>query len=154
MSWGRWRSSCTVIDTPEIRDLCGIWIASGTAASTNLNSRLIAADLPVRVANLSSIWTVCYTLPSRYNWMLQYYLRIEGLALSWIGTGRLIFSLNFTDADFNAVADCFVAACDAMMRDGWWWAEKTSTNRSIRRRILREMWNHRRFLNSAGSYAH
>ena len=37
--------------------------------------------------------------------MLQYYLRAEGLALSWVGTGRLIFSLNYTDADFEAVAD-------------------------------------------------
>ena len=42
--------------------------------------------------------------------MLQYYLRAEGLALSWVGTGRLIFSLNYTDADFEAVADRFVAA--------------------------------------------
>ena len=65
---------------------------------------------------MSSIWTVCYTQPSRYNWMLQYYLRAEGLALSWIGTGRLIFSLNYTDADFAAVADRFVAAAKAMQR--------------------------------------
>ncbi len=48
--------------------------------------------------------------------MLQYYLRAEGLALSWIGTGRLIFSLNYTDADFAAVADRFVAAAKAMQR--------------------------------------
>ena len=51
----------------------------------------------MQVANLSSIWTVSYTQPSRYNWMLQYYLRAEGLALSWVGTGRLIFSLNYTE---------------------------------------------------------
>ena len=63
---------------------------------------------------MSSIWTVLYTQPSRYNWMLQFYLRAEGLALSWIGTGRLIFSLNYTDADFDAVADRFVAAAKAM----------------------------------------
>ena len=68
------------------------------------------ADLPVRFANLSSIWTVSYTTPSRYNWMLQYYLRAEGLALSWVGTGRLIFSLNYTDTDFTEVANRFVAA--------------------------------------------
>ena len=55
---------------------------------------------------------VQYTEPSRYNWMLQYYLRAEGLALSWVGTGRLIFSLNYTDADFTEVADRFVAAAD------------------------------------------
>ena len=81
-----------------------------------LNERLRAEALPVAVANLSSIWTVCYTQPSRYNWMFQYYLRAEGLALSWVGTGRLIFSLNYTDADFDAVADRFVAAAKAMER--------------------------------------
>src|SRR5207237_4382443 len=41
-----------------------------------LNERLRAAGLPVQVANLSSIWTVSYLQPSRYNWMLQYYLRL------------------------------------------------------------------------------
>jgi glutamate-1-semialdehyde 2,1-aminomutase len=104
-----------------------------------LNQRLAEADLPVAVANLSSIWTVCYTRPSRYNWMLQYYLRAEGLALSWVGTGRLIFSLNYTEADFMSVADRFLAAAQAMQRDGWWWLDPVTTNKSIRRRILREV---------------
>ena len=99
--------------------------------------------LPVQVANMSSIWTVCYTQPSRYNWMLQYYLRAEGLALSWVGTGRLIFSLNYTEDDFEAVADRFVAAARAMQRDGWWWCDPAMTNRSIKRRILKEMIAHR-----------
>ena len=127
------------LDTPEIRklyvDLDNVW--SGRAE--RLNRRLRDDGAPVQVANLSSIWTVCYTQPSRYNWMLQYYLRAEGLALSWVGTGRLIFSLNYTDADFDAVADRFVAAARAMREDGWWWAGGPATNTSIRRRILREM---------------
>jgi glutamate-1-semialdehyde 2,1-aminomutase len=104
-----------------------------------LNDRLAEAGLPVRVSNLSSIWMVQYTEPSRYNWMLQYYLRAEGLTLSWVGTGRLIFSLNFTDADFAEVSDRFVAAAEKMKNDGWWWHDVELTNKNIKRRILKEM---------------
>jgi glutamate-1-semialdehyde 2,1-aminomutase len=124
------------------QDLDRLW----NGRTDHLNRRLQQEDLPVRVANLSSIWTVCYTRPSRYNWMLQYYLRADGLALSWVGTGRLIFSLNYTDAEFDAVEESFVAACRAMQRDGWWWMGDRLTNKSIKRGILKEMWTHRRFL--------
>jgi glutamate-1-semialdehyde 2,1-aminomutase len=131
------------LDTPEIRalyrDLDRVW----DARAGQLNDRLLEQDVPVRVANLSSIFTVLYTRPSRYNWMLQYYLRAEGLALSWIGTGRLILSLNYTQADFDAVVDRFVAAARAMRDDGWWWRDPATTNKSIRRKLLREILAHR-----------
>src|SRR5215831_14323208 len=131
------------LKTPQVdalyRDLDNVWNARADA----LNALLAAADLPVRVANLSSIWTVCYTQPSRYHWMLQYYLRTEGLMLSWIGTGRMIFSLDYSDADFRAIADRFVAAASAMKRDGWWWRDAAATNRSIRRAVLKEIIAHR-----------
>jgi glutamate-1-semialdehyde 2,1-aminomutase len=104
-----------------------------------INRRLADEDLPVRVVNLGTLWTVCYTRPSRYNWMLQYYLRAEGLVLSWVGTGRLIFSLNYSDADFAAVTDRLLAAARAMNQDGWWWTAPATTNKSIRRQILREL---------------
>ncbi len=133
------------LQTPEAdalyRDLDRVW----DSRAQQLNARLAAASLPVEVVNLSSIWTVCYTQPSRYNWMLQYYLRAEGMALSWIGTGRLIFSLNYTEADFAAVADRFVAAAKAMQRDGWWWHNPELTNKTIRRTILKEMIRRRLF---------
>ncbi|MEA2829551.1 MAG: glutamate-semialdehyde -aminomutase [Bradyrhizobium sp.] len=109
-----------------------------------LNDMLAAQDLPVRVSNLSSIWMVHYTEPSRYNWMFQYYLRLEQLALSWVGTGRLIFSLNYTDAEFAEVAKRFVAAASEMKKDGWWWREPSLTNKKIRRRILKEMFTRKR----------
>jgi glutamate-1-semialdehyde 2,1-aminomutase len=105
----------------------------------HLNEMLVAQDLPVRLSNLSSIWMVHYTEPSRYNWMLQYYLRAEGLALSWVGTGRLIFSLNYTDADFAEVAKRFAAAAAKMKQDGWWWHDASLTNKRIKRRILKEI---------------
>ena len=104
-----------------------------------LNERLQAEKLPVQVANLASIWTVSYLQPSRYNWMFQYYLRAAGLALSWVGTGRLIFSLDYTEADFAAVAERFVAAARAMSQDAWWWSRDGLTNKSIRRQVLREL---------------
>jgi glutamate-1-semialdehyde 2,1-aminomutase len=104
-----------------------------------MNKWLEDAGLPLRVENLSSIWTMCYTRPSRYNWMLQYYLRAEGLVLSWVGTGRLIFSLNYTDDDFAAVMARIVAAARAMEQDGWWWSAPAVTNKSIRKQVLHEM---------------
>lgn len=127
------------LDTPEIRALYQNLDQVWDERAQSLNRRLKEDGLPVHVANLSSIWTVCYTQPSRYNWMLQYYLRAEGLALSWVGTGRFIFSLNYTDSDFATVADRFVAAARAMQRDGWWWSDASLTNKAIKRRILREL---------------
>jgi glutamate-1-semialdehyde 2,1-aminomutase len=127
------------IETPAIRGLYQGLDELWNGRAKALNARLEEAGLPVRVANLSSIWTVCYTRPSRYNWMLQYYLRAEGLALSWVGTGRLIFSLDYSDADFSAVCDRFLAAARAMERDGWWWSDPALSNRAIKRGILREM---------------
>jgi glutamate-1-semialdehyde 2,1-aminomutase len=120
------------------RDLDRIW----DERAARLNVRLRDAALPVEVANMSSVWTVCYTAPSRYNWMLQYYLRAEGIALSWIGTGRLIFSLDYSDADFNAVADRFVTAATKMQQDGWWWCPPGATNKGIKRRLLKELIAH------------
>ncbi len=104
-----------------------------------LNARLQAADLPLRVANLTSVWTVHYTRPSRYNWMLQFYLRRHGLLLSWVGTGRLIFSHNFSEAEFDEACTRFVAAAEAMRADGWWWFDERLTNKRIRRGLLLEM---------------
>ncbi|MBX3747535.1 MAG: aminotransferase class III-fold pyridoxal phosphate-dependent enzyme [Verrucomicrobiae bacterium] len=126
------------LETPEIQhlyhDLDTLW----NRRAQSLNTELQSAELPVRVANLSSVWTVLYTKPSRYNWMLQFYLRAEGLALSWVGTGRLIFTLNFSEADFHEFGARFLRAARAMQADGWWWTPPGLTNQRIRRRLLRE----------------
>jgi glutamate-1-semialdehyde 2,1-aminomutase len=126
-------------DTPEMQRLYDGLDQTWNERAAGLNQMLEAAGVPVRVANFSTIWTVNYLRPSRYNWMLQYYLRAEGLALSWVGTGRLIFSLNYSEADFQVVAGRFLAAARAMERDGWWWTRPDATNKAIRRQIVREM---------------
>jgi glutamate-1-semialdehyde 2,1-aminomutase len=127
------------LDTGAVRGLYRGLDALWNFRAQSLNDRLAAEELPLRVANLSTIWTICYLGSSRYNWMFQYYLRAEGLSLSWVGTGRLIFSLNFTEADFAEVAGRVLAAARSMQLDGWWWRGAQLTNKSIKRRVLREM---------------
>ena len=129
----------TRIETEAVRALYRGLDAAWNSRAQALNDRLTAAELPVRVANLSSIWTIYYSAPSRYNWMFQYYLRAAGLALSWVGTGRLIFSLNYTEGDFAEVADRILSAAKDMQRDEWWWSQPQLTNKSIRRRVFKEM---------------
>jgi glutamate-1-semialdehyde 2,1-aminomutase len=132
------------LETPEINSLYVDLDQTWNARAEELNQQLEARGLPLRVSNMSTVWTVFYLRPSRYNWMLQYYLRAQGLALSWVGTGRLIFSLNYTAAEFEDVARRFVAAADAMAQDGWWYEspEATAAQVPIKRRILKEMLVH------------
>jgi glutamate-1-semialdehyde 2,1-aminomutase len=127
------------IQTPEVQAIYTDLDATWNRRAARMNQRLTELGLPVQVANLSSIWSVFYTAPSRYNWMLQYYLREAGLALSWVGTGRFIFSLNYSEADFDAVLQRFVSACQAMQTNAWWWAPAGLTNKAIKRGILKEM---------------
>ncbi len=109
------------------------------ARIAQLNFRLRSADLPVKVVNLHSICTVLYLTPSRYNWMFQFYLRDQGLELSWVGSGRMIMSLNFTEADFEEVTSRFVNAAQRMSTDGWWWRAEELTAKAIQRQLVLEM---------------
>jgi glutamate-1-semialdehyde 2,1-aminomutase len=112
-----------------------LWMARADA----LNQRLQAADLPLRVAALGSVWTFLYEAPSRYLWMLQLYLRAEGLALSWVGSGRVIFSLDYTEQQYQLVAERIVAAATRMREAGWWWAPAVAApRRALRRALARE----------------
>lgn len=127
------------LERPEVLALYEGQQARWDRRANSLNQAFQNAGLPVRVANMVTVWTITYTQASRYNWMLQFYMRLHGLALSWVGSGRIIFSLNFTDADFDAVASRFVAAARQMQEDGWWLQDAAQSNRDIRRGILMEM---------------
>ena len=64
------------------------------------NKAFKAQGFPLEFANWFSVWSMVYTEPGRYHWMFQYFLRDAGVALSWVGTGRCLFSLDWTQADY------------------------------------------------------
>jgi glutamate-1-semialdehyde 2,1-aminomutase len=66
-------------------------------------------------------------------------LKEQGLALSWIGTGRFIFSLNYSNSDMLAVQERFIAAAQSMKQDAWWWNGNSLSNKAIKRQIIKEM---------------
>eukprot|EP00947_MAST-08B_sp_MAST-8B-sp1_P004902 g4902.t1 len=89
--------------------------------SKETNALLEKEGIPLRTASYASVWTMLYKQPGRYHWMLQYYLKDEGINLSWVGTGRLNFSLDFEEQDLELVRGKMIAACRRMKEDGWWW---------------------------------
>lgn len=105
------------------------------------NEKLIEANLPLRVDSLTTVWTVLFKQPGRYHWMFQYYLRAEGIALSWVGTGRCLFSLDFSDDQFEQVQTALLNAGRKMMDDGWWWdgGEEKLTGKAIQNRMTKEV---------------
>jgi glutamate-1-semialdehyde 2,1-aminomutase len=118
----------------ETNQRCADW-----AQSTN--QALYSAGLPLRIAHLGTVWTVLFREPSRYNWLLQYYFRAEGLALSWVGTGRCLISMDFAPNDFADLQDSIVNAAQKMKLDGWWLTQEQhpKREREMKSRLIREM---------------
>jgi glutamate-1-semialdehyde 2,1-aminomutase len=113
---------------------CSEW-----AQSTN--QKLADASLPLRVVNLATVWTVLFKEPSRYNWLLQYYLRAEDVTLSWVGTGRCLSSMDFTAADYQELQEKVLNAAHKMKTDGWWLTAEQHPQREkhMRARLISEM---------------
>ena len=79
LRWGMQPAAVQLYE--EANQRCTQWVHA-------TNHKLVALSLPLRVVHLATVWTVLFKEPSRYNWLLQYYLRAEGVTLSWVGTGR------------------------------------------------------------------
>jgi glutamate-1-semialdehyde 2,1-aminomutase len=118
----------------ESNQRCSEWVRS-------TNQALASAALPVRVVNLATVWTVLFKEPSRYNWLLQYYLRAEGVILSWVGTGRCLSSLDFKDEDYHDLQLKLVSAVQKMKNDAWWLTatEYPGREKIMRANLVREM---------------
>ena len=131
----RWATEpATAEDYEAMNRRCAEW-------AKTTNRRLAEAALPLRVVHLATVWTVLFTEPGRYNWLLQYYLRAEGVTLSWVGTGRCLSSMDFTVEDYEALADTLLAAAHRMKADGWWLTaeEHPGREKSMRTGLRREM---------------
>ena len=126
------------IDEADVTALYASADAIWTQRAAQFNARMVQEGIPVQVAAMSSVWTVLYTQPARFNWLYQHYLRHQGIALSWVGTGRIIWSLNFSERDFAAVLERWVQAGHAMQQAGWWWTDGRTSNKSIKRSLLKE----------------
>ena len=94
------------------------------------NAQLVHLKLPMRINHLGTIWTIEFTAPSRFNWLLQYYLRAEGINLSWVGTGRCLFSFDFEQEDFQLLTDTLCRAGEQMINDKWWLTVEEHPNRA------------------------
>src|SRR5215831_7913261 len=118
----------------EANQQCTHWVHA-------TNHQLAALELPLRVVHLATVWTVLFKEPSRYNWLLQYYLRAEGVTLSWVGTGRCLSSLDFTADDYRELQIKLLNAAQKMKNDGWWLSEQEHPGRekSMRMRLMREI---------------
>ena len=118
----------------ESIERCVKWVRS-------TNEKLAEALLPLRVVNLATVWTVLFKEPSRYNWLLQYYLRAENVTLSWVGTGRCLSSMDFTHEDYQDLQTKLLSAAHKMKSDGWWLsaAEYPGREKTMRVRLMREM---------------
>ena len=127
------------LEDADILDLYAGLDTRWNSRAALMNARLKSAGVPVQVVNFSSIWTVVYEQPGCFNWLYQHYLRLEGIALSWVGSGRIVFSLNYDDEAFDQVVQCFVRAAVAMQADRWWLDNTELSNKSINRRVLREL---------------
>lgn len=103
------------------------------------NQRLTQANLPIKITNMHSVLSVLYTQPGHYNWMLQFYLRANGLELSWLGSGRMIMNFTITDSEFDEIISLFIDAAHQMKSHGWLWSTPQLTNKVIKRQFLHNM---------------
>lgn len=104
-----------------LKDRVAKWVDSCNAALTK-------EGLPIKVAAYRSLWTVRYEQPSPFQFLFQYYLRDAGLQMAWVGTGKLLLNLEFTEKDLDRLTSILLNAAKAFRADGWWWeGSKTPT---------------------------
>merc|ERR1712176_450295 len=126
------------LETPETFGLYHKMHTNIDTFISNANKAFLEKDYPIKLVNWFSVWSILYTLPGRYHWMFQYYLKDEGVNLSWVGTGRLLFSLNWETSDYERLLERLLRACEAM-KEGKWWEPVANPSKNIKGKLMMEM---------------
>jgi glutamate-1-semialdehyde 2,1-aminomutase len=85
------------------------------------NAALSKHECPISVAAYRNMWTICFHQPSLYQFLFQYYLRDAGIQMVWVGTGKMLFNLEFKDKDLQRLTEILISASKAFKADGWWY---------------------------------
>lgn len=105
---------------------------------SSANEAFLAKGYPIKLVNWFSVWSILYTTPGRFHWMFQYYLKDAGVNLSWVGIGRLLFSLNWEKHDYDRLLERLLCACEAM-KQGKWWEPVANPSKNIKGKLMTEM---------------
>ena len=111
----------------EANQRCSQW-------AQETNQQLAEQNLPLRIVHMATVWTILFQEPSRYNWLLQYYLRAEGVTLSWVGTGRCLSNMEFSPEHYQELKIKLINSAQKMTQDGWWLSEQQQPGREKKMR--------------------
>jgi len=106
----------------NFRDRVATWLK-------DCNKTLESKDLPIRVNAHRTTWCISYKQHSIFNFLLMYYLRDAGLIMAWVGTGKMIFNMEFSAEDFKSLTDIIVRAATSFKEDGWWFPDGKPVNK-------------------------
>eukprot|EP00930_Biecheleria_cincta_P037709 TRINITY_DN2590_c0_g1_i2.p1 TRINITY_DN2590_c0_g1~~TRINITY_DN2590_c0_g1_i2.p1 ORF type:complete len:623 (+),score=129.39 TRINITY_DN2590_c0_g1_i2:65-1870(+) len=108
------------LDTPETLKSYDVMHENIDNFISKANQTFKEKGYPLKLTNWFSVWSMLYTTPGRFHWLFQYFLKDAGVNLSWVGTGRLLFSLEWKKADYDRLLDRLLVACEQMQKGGWW----------------------------------
>lgn len=108
------------LETKETEQSYGAMHENIDSFIARANAAFKSKSYPIELTNWFSVWSILYTQPGRYHWMFQYYLKDAGVNMSWVGTGRLLFSLEWQKKDYDRLLERLLEACEAMKSGGWW----------------------------------
>lgn len=108
------------LETPETTKSYDVMHGNIDSFIKTANAKFQERGFPIQLTNWFSVWSILYTKPGRYHWLFQYFLKDAGVSLSWVGTGRLLFSLEWKKEDYDRLLERLLAACEQMQKGGWW----------------------------------